>query len=125
MPLSHKMNFEFKIINHKAGEARIIEVIPLFKQIEMGDIPGITAKFKEFIDEKPKMILINLQDIKYLDSSALGMLFQFQQKMKPFNGRLALCCVNKTIQLVLNLTKSDKLIKIFEKPSDALASVDL
>ena len=117
------MNFEFNIKKHRQGSNQIIEVIPLFKQIEMGDIPGISEQFKGFFAEKPNMILINLQEIKYLDSSALGMLFQFQQKMKPFDGRLALCSVNKTIQLVLNLTKSDKLIKIFDTPAAALDSL--
>ena len=74
-----------------------------------------TKEFNEllhkFIDEGKKNIIVDLHDVKFMNSSGLGMLIGGLTTMKKAEGNLKLANVTDKIQSLLVITK---LITIFE-----------
>lgn len=65
----------------------------------------------KYIDEGKKNIIVDLHDVKFMNSSGLGMLIGGLTTMKKAEGNLKLANVTDKIQSLLVITK---LITIFE-----------
>ncbi len=65
----------------------------------------------KFIDEGKKNVIVDLSDVKFMNSTGLGMLISGLTTMKRENGTLKLVNVTEKIESLLVITK---LITIFE-----------
>lgn len=84
-----------------------------------------TKEFNELlhklIEEDKLNIVVDLSEIKFMNSSGLGMLISGLTTMKKANGNLKLAAVTEKIQSLLVITK---LITIFENYETAEAAVE-
>lgn len=60
-----------------------------------------------------RIILIDCQDLNFMDSSGLGVLVMMLKKVREAKGTFALCNLNKQVQMVLELTNMDNVFQIF------------
>lgn len=58
-------------------------------------------------------ILIDCQDVTFMDSSGLGALVMMLKNVREVEGKLALCCIIDQIQMVLELTSMDNVFQVF------------
>jgi anti-sigma B factor antagonist len=65
----------------------------------------------KFIDEGKKNVIVDLSDVKFMNSTGLGMLISGLTTMKRENGTLKLVNVTEKIESLLIITR---LITIFE-----------
>nr|WP_277879937.1 STAS domain-containing protein [Leptolyngbya sp. FACHB-36] len=63
-------------------------------------------------------ILINLQDILFIDSIGLATLVVALKRVRTANGRLALCGLNGQAQMLLNQSGMEKVFEIYASPED-------
>ena len=79
-----------------------------------------------FIEDTKNAInlVINLNGIQRLNSSALGPLVQRQQELESHKGQMAICHVN-TVSLIeiFRLTRFDKIFPIFDDIDEALTAI--
>lgn len=66
---------------------------------------------KKLVAEGKKNIVLDLSDVKFMNSSGLGMMISGLTTVKKDGGQLKLACVTEKIQSLLMITK---LITIFE-----------
>ncbi|MBI4613248.1 MAG: STAS domain-containing protein [Planctomycetes bacterium] len=67
------------------------------------------------VETKNKIkLLLNFEKVEYLSSAVLGKLVALQKKVKEFKGDLHLCCIRESILKVFQVTKLDKLFKIYD-----------
>lgn len=72
---------------------------------EINDIMNIGAE----------IVLIDLQDVKFVDSSGLGALVSAMKIVRTAGGKLFVCSMNDQVRMLFELTKMDR---IFEKFAD-------
>jgi anti-anti-sigma factor len=65
-------------------------------------------------------IVIDLSDILALSSYALGILANFQNKVRAAGGSLKLCGVNPNLAQLFRLTKFDQIFEIYGTREEAL-----
>lgn len=82
-------------------------------QLHMYFIPDLKEKLLATVANEPDNLIIDLAQVEYLDSSAMGVLFQVQKKMQAYGGALYLVGINPTIEMVFKLTKSDQHFTVF------------
>ena len=92
-------------------------------RVSFPEVPHIKKEIQHLMASYPQKIILDLEKVNYLDSAALGMLFQLQNSIKKQNGQLLLTNINSTIEVVLNLTKSDRLLHIVDSVDEALRTV--
>lgn len=60
-----------------------------------------------------KTILIDCQDVTFMDSSGLGALVMMLKHVREVEGKLALCAINDQLRLLLELTSMDTVFQVF------------
>jgi anti-sigma B factor antagonist len=99
-------------MSYTLSEQNDITIISLSGKIMGGpEAIEINDKFNQLIDDKKLKIIIDLQEVEWMNSSGLGILIQAATLLKNNNGRLRLLNVSDRIQ---NLLKITKLSSIFE-----------
>ncbi len=85
-----------------------------------------TKEFNEllhkFIDEEKKNIVVDLHDVKFMNSSGLGMLIGGLTTMKKAEGNMKLARVTDKIESLLIITKLITIFEFYETIDEAVKS---
>lgn len=60
------------------------------------------------------IILVNLQNVEFIDSSGLGALIAAQRIAKTANCQFFLCSVNEQVKMLFDLNRMDRFFEIFD-----------
>ena len=104
---------------------------------EVGDVTVVNFVDKKILDEQniqiigeqlfdlvdnqgKKKLLLNFSNVEFLSSAALGKLITLNKKVQTSGGKLVMCKIAKEILEVFEITKLDKLFKIYPDEQAAL-----
>lgn len=73
-------------------------------------------------NERRTKILLDFGTVEYLSSAALGRLLNLNKKIEKVHGQLRLCRIKPEILDVFQITRLDKVFKIFDDQGVALES---
>jgi anti-anti-sigma factor len=76
----------------------------------------------ELMETGARTIIIECQDVGFIDSPALATLVLAFQNVHESGGRLVLCGINQQLQLLLELSSMDSVFEIFSSTQDFLVS---
>ncbi len=71
-------------------------------------------------DEGKVQILVDMQNVSYIDSSGLWAIFEGHKKAMQKNGKLVLLSPTKDVRRVLDITKISSKIPIFQQENEAI-----
>jgi anti-sigma B factor antagonist len=63
---------------------------------------------------KPDVLVLDMKDIKFIDSNGLGLLVVVLKTMKAFGGKLILCSLNEQANMLFDLTSTRSLFEIYD-----------
>jgi anti-sigma B factor antagonist len=107
-----------KITDREVGG---VTVVALDGRIVLGDESNaLRAKLKSLIAEGKKKIVLNMDNITYIDSAGLGILVAAHCSAKTQGASLVLCHLGSKFQEVLQITK---LLTVFEVCDTEAAAV--
>lgn len=69
------------------------------------------------------IVLIDLKDIKFVDSSGLGALISSMQMVRNANGELFVCSLNDQVKMLFELVKMERVFKTFANKDEFNRSV--
>ncbi len=72
----------------------------------------------DIISSGINIILIDLQNVEFVDSSGLGALVATMQTVKAAGGKLFICSVNDQVGMLFKLTKMERIFKILANPNE-------
>ncbi len=75
---------------------------------------------EEVTSKPPAYIVINLNEVDLVDSSALATLVYGLKRSRQFNGDVRLCDLQQSIRMIFELTRMDKVFEIFLSEEDAI-----
>ena len=111
-------NVALKMTNR---EVNGVSVVALDGRIVLGEESNaLREKLKSLIAEGKKQIVLNMDNIKYIDSSGLGALVAAHCSAKTQGASLRLCHLGSKFQEVLQITK---LLTVFEVCNTEAAAV--
>lgn len=64
------------------------------------------------------IVLIDFQDVTFMDSSGLGALVLALKTVRAAGGKLFICSVNDQIKMLFELTSMDRVFEIFPSRED-------
>ena len=77
-----------------------------------------TAAFRQQVDvaleKDAKVLLIDLKDITFVDSSGLGVLVACLKNARTAGCKMYICSINDQIRMLFELTSMDRVFEIFE-----------
>lgn len=78
----------------------------------------LRREISDIVANKVEIILIDLKEVKFIDSSGLGALVSSMQMVRNANGKLFLCSVSDQVKMLFQLTKMDRLFQTFDDQAD-------
>ena len=84
-------------------------------------IQRISDELNHLVDAKYKRkLLLDFTDVKFLSSSALGVLVTLKKKSDAIKGEVLLCGLRKDLRKIFKITSLDKLFKFADDERGAL-----
>ena len=89
-------------------------------EVDLYSSPQVRKKIFDLVKKKVPVILINLEKVKYMDSSGVATLIEGLQQCNKYNGRFALFGLQDNVREVFELTRLDKIFEIHSDRESAL-----
>jgi anti-sigma B factor antagonist len=83
----------------------------------------LRTTLKEIANELKKHLIIDLEKVTYLNSTALGVLISAHANFAKRQGRIALACLGKSIENLFVITKLTLVFPIYTSVDDAVKSI--
>ena len=110
------MQIEERIVND-------VTVLDLKGKITLGEgDEALKDKINSLVHQNRKKILLNLEDVPYIDSAGLGEIVRTYTTVSRQGGQLKLVNLTKRITDLLSITKLLTVFETFESEPEALKS---
>jgi anti-sigma B factor antagonist len=101
-------------------DAKGVKILAVEGDIDLNSSPIMREKFEELIKKNTSKIIINFQNVSYIDSSGLATVIEMLQRLKKNQGQLRLSNLPEKIKNLFEITKIDKLFQMYSTEADAL-----
>ena len=95
------------------GEVDIYSA-PEFKEVLVGGIEGGARR-----------VIVDLSQVTFIDSTALGVLVSGAKRVRPRNGNLDIVCTDENIIRIFEITGLDRIFGIFSSRSEAIKAASI
>ncbi|MBD1804555.1 MAG: anti-sigma factor antagonist [Symplocastrum torsivum CPER-KK1] len=75
-------------------------------------------EISNLVESNVDIVLIDFQDVTFMDSSGLGALVLALKTVRAAGGKLFVCSVNEQIKMLFELTSMDRVFEIFPTRED-------
>ena len=90
--------------------------------VDANSLDKIADELYELVDKKDrKKLILDFGNVRFMSSSALGMLLNLNTKTAAIKGTLVLCGLRKDLMKVFEITKLTKILRFCADEKEALA----
>lgn len=109
------------VLDYKITEKNSIQILVLKGElIDKNQATDLLKNVDELLESGKNKLLIDLSDLKYINSSGLNVLIQLLTKTRTSGGESVIYNVSKKVNELLIITKLNTLFKIAETKEAAL-----
>jgi anti-sigma B factor antagonist len=113
------------VFNYKTSTKENIKTFQLTGElIDRNQAVALLSEIETDIANGKNKFLLNLQELKYANSSGLNVLINILTKARKAGGDVAICCVNKKISELLAITKLDSIFNVSTDEADAFTKLN-
>jgi anti-sigma B factor antagonist len=109
-----------QIVHRSEGDVLVVEVLEV--RLATNAARDFGEQLAHLIELGHRRIILNLQRVRFIDSSGLGMIVMVQRRLVE-GGEIAIVSSQEPVLTVLKLTRMNKIFRIF--PDEAAAAAAL
>ena len=98
-------------------------VVDLSGEIDVYTSPKVKDAVGELIDRGVYHLIINLEKVRYIDSTGLGVLIGGLKRVREHGGSVNLVCSNPQIRRIFDITGLVKIFGIFDDEEAAMKAL--
>ncbi len=99
------------------GERTVVEIEA--QNVDFRNCENIKAAIHSIVAGGKKHLILDLQQVGFMDSSGLSILLYCKRICDEAGGTIALCCLQNYVNNLVQLTNLDKSIDVFLTEADA------
>ena len=96
-------------------------VFPLEGEIDLHVSPQMARELRALVAEKPKVLVVDLAKVTYMDSSGLAVLIEGMQGVQEYGGKFRLANVQESVRHIFEIARLDQVFEIFPDIDSALS----
>ena len=97
------------------------KIIPLEGEIDLHVSPRITSTLNAAVKAKPRTLVIDMENVSYIDSSGLAVLIEAMQKVEKYGGKFALAGLQENVKPIFEIARLDQVFQIYPDVDSALS----
>ncbi|MFN6539865.1 MAG: STAS domain-containing protein [Nostoc sp. EkiNYC01] len=90
-----------------------VKVIKLSGNLNATTSQEFRQNITKIIEVGVKFVLLDFQDVTFMDSSGLGALVLAFKTLRAADIKLVICSINEQVRILFELTNMDKIFEIF------------
>ena len=94
-------------------------LIAIAGDIDYSCTTALRGSIREELDKKPQRMIIDLQNVPYMDSSGVAILVEALQAQTKGKRKLAVCCLQDKVKGIFEIARLDMVFKIFNSVDEA------
>jgi len=98
-------------------------VVDLNGEIDVYTSPKVKDAIGELIDKGHYNLIINLEKVRYIDSTGLGVLIGGLKRVREHGGTVNLVCTNPQIKKIFDITGLVKIFGIYDDEAAAMQAL--
>ncbi|MBM7581970.1 anti-sigma B factor antagonist [Caldicoprobacter guelmensis] len=99
-------------ITHNYNPATSVWEVSLSGEVDVYNAPQLKEELYRLLDQHNSSIVIDCRDLKYIDSTGLGVLIGVLKRVKDNNGSISLKNLKPYIKKIFTITGLDKIFLI-------------
>ena len=100
-----------------------IDIVSLAGRLGMADAAEAREQFKTIIEQSRGHLIVDLGDLKFIDSSGLSVLVFAFKAVRGKDGRIVLSNISAEILSLIELTRLNEIFEIYADTGAALAAM--
>src|SRR5579863_946867 len=114
-------NLDIKVnVREAPGDCYIVD---LSGEIDVYTSPKVKDAIGDLIDRGVYHLIINLEKVRYIDSTGLGVLIGGLKRVREHGGSVNLVCTNPQIKKIFDITGLVKIFGIFDSEDSAMKAL--
>ena len=98
-----------------------VVTIVLSGEIDMYRSVNFRNSLLGILDEKPSTVLIDMNQVGFMDSSGLATLVEALQLTRRYDGEFKLVGIQKRVRSIFEISRLDTIFQIYASEAEALA----
>lgn len=94
-------------------------IVDLNGEIDVYTSPKVKETIGGLIDQGHYTLVINLENVRYIDSTGLGVLIGGLKRVREHSGTVNLVCTNPQIKKIFDITGLVKIFGIYDSEASA------
>ena len=107
-------------VRESEGDAYVVDLTARSTSIPH---PKSRTLSRELIDREHYHLVINLEKVRYIDSTGLGVLIGGLKRVREHGGSVNLVCTNPQIKKIFDITGLVKIFGIFDDEQSAMKAL--
>jgi anti-sigma B factor antagonist len=117
------MELQFEVTTAQVGsEAFIVSVTG---EADLHSMPEIERELKEVLRLGGSSVAVDLVEVGFIDSTALGLMARYQPRFRARGGRLVLVTDDRRILRALEITGLDRILTVEQRLDQALGALQV
>ena len=109
------------VLDYKITDENNIQILALKGElIDKNQATDLIKNIEELLELEKNKLIIDLSDLKYMNSSGLNVLIQLLTKTRTAGGDSVIFNVNKKVNELLIITKLNTLFKVADSREEAI-----
>ena len=96
-------------------------VVVLTGEVDATNSEELYNILESVVLQRPRLLIVDLSDLSFMDSTGLRMLLRATRELDQQGGVLSLAAPQASVARVLQLTRADQLIPVYDSVADAIA----
>lgn len=98
-------------------------ILKLSGEIDLHASPALRNELQDCLAEKISPLLLDFQDVTYIDSSGLATLIEYVRESGAFRGKFALFGLQKRVRTIFDLVRLNELFMITDTADEAVEKI--
>ncbi len=104
----------------QAKSMNTVKILTISGRFDALTSPQVQSWLEEATKTKPVHVVVNLDSVTFIDSTALSTLVAAMKRARQADGDLRLCKLQQPVRMIFELTRLDKAFEIFSGEDEAV-----
>ena len=110
-------------MEHQIRTEGSVSVLELNGDLDVSSAPTLQTALQQLMDDGRQLVVLDLGAVPFMDSSGLGVLVAANRRLIAAGGQIALASAAPALRKVFQLTRTNRLFKLYDAVSDAVAEI--
>ena len=95
-------------------------ILTVSGEIDIATAPSLRERLHSLLAEGKRQIVVDLDDVGFLDSTALGVLVGVLKRARSEDGEVRIVCTQPRVRKVFEITRLDSAFDLFDSVDEAV-----